>query len=214
MKNFLIALFFIVGIPLHAECTLNKHSLSATYQLNNKKSAEQTFRLWRHQGKVAHQYLEKNITEIWTQTTNQQIRPIRYFDISKRAIEYQPHDIKNHEKKYWSKKYQLVDEKFKAQFQLDKTEGKGCQEKQSFSLIHEGTRHQLVWLPALDLVEAYSVETQNTFKTWQLKSMVFELGEITAFFEVRDRYKTTDYIDIGDNENDPFLLKMVNVGFK
>ncbi|WP_352289120.1 hypothetical protein, partial [Psychrobacter sp. GW64-MNA-CIBAN-0177] len=36
---------------------------------------------------------------------------------------------------------------------------------------------------------------------------------IVAQFAKWDNFQTTDYADIGDNENDPFLAKMINLGF-
>ena len=32
-------------------------------------------------------------------------------------------------------------------------------------------------------------------------------------FAVWDRYQTTDYADVGDNESDPMLAKMIKLGF-
>jgi len=42
---------------------------------------------------------------------------------------------------------------------------------------------------------------------------VTEPKKIEEFFRIRGSYQTTDYADIGDNESDPFLLKMMNLGF-
>ena len=36
---------------------------------------------------------------------------------------------------------------------------------------------------------------------------------IDAFFNKNLDYQTTDYADIGDSESDPFLRKMINLGF-
>jgi hypothetical protein len=67
-------------------------------------------------------------------------------------------------------------------------------------------------MPSVNMVKSLTETTPGMTREWQLKEMVTEDAAVKAAFELRDDYETTDYADIGDNESDPFLLKMINLG--
>lgn len=72
---------------------------------------------------------------------------------------------------------------------------------------------RLALLEALCADEAYTyVEDQVRF-IWRRTEVVTDPEAVMTAFEDRSRYASTDYADIGDNESDPFLLRMVNLGF-
>jgi hypothetical protein len=75
------------------------------------------------------------------------------------------------------------------------------------------TSISLEWLTHLRLVKTYSEVSSSGKATWTLEGMVSEADEVRKHFATRAGYQTTDYADIGDNESDPFFLKMMNLGF-
>ncbi len=56
--------------------------------------------------------------------------------------------------------------------------------------------------------------TQGDKKShWKLQKIERNQDVINQFFAQRANYQSTDFADIGDNESDPFLIKMINLGF-
>lgn len=50
-------------------------------------------------------------------------------------------------------------------------------------------------------------------QTLTLDKVKFDKAAVMQQFANWDSFQTTDYADIGDNEGDPFLAKMINLGF-
>jgi len=58
-----------------------------------------------------------------------------------------------------------------------------------------------------------SIAKPQLTQTLTLGTVDFKKAQIQQQFALWDAYQTTDYADIGDNEGDPFLAKMINLGF-
>jgi hypothetical protein len=71
----------------------------------------------------------------------------------------------------------------------------------------------LKWLPELQLVSFFSSTRGDIKETWQLTSQQYDQPAIELFFTQLSQYQSTDYADIGDDHTDPFLAKMINLGF-
>lgn len=199
-------------------CPLDRHQLTAQYTLTKKdifkRPMSKQLTLWRMQNSVALQYPQQAITEVWSRNSNGRSRPVRYFDAYKRGIEYFPSEVKGSAlDSTWQTKYQLIDDKFRQSMTLLGETGSGCQLTQQFELKTKGTIYQLSWQPATALVVEYVEQTPATKFTIVLNSAAQDDKEIAAFFAARQDYQTTDYADVGDNESDPFLRKMMNLGF-
>ncbi|MFT4929894.1 MAG: hypothetical protein ACI8WB_006029, partial [Phenylobacterium sp.] len=77
---------------------------------------------------------------------------------------------------------------------------------------------ELQWLVNQQLLRALTITTSHNGQLqsqhWQLISSSENSAAIEAQFRHWDRYITTDYADIGDNEADPFLTQMIHLGFR
>lgn len=179
---------------------------------------------WRRNSEVAYQYPNKHITEIWNQQANGRIRPVRYFDEHRRGIEYQASEVYGGQKSKsgeglvsrkneWSEKFQLISNAFRHSMVLEKTSGSGCDKLAYYIKKDNDKTYRMVWSPSLGLPVDY--KEMSAYRTYRIKltDKVTDLKAIDAFFALRDTYQTTDYADIGDNESDPFLLGMINLGF-
>lgn len=203
------------------ECTLDKNSLGADYlitktALTTSKVNQSQFTLWRLNNYVAHENKASKITDIWDKGPTGKLKPSRYFDEYNRGIEYQPEDINQGKgDSNWEIKKQLVDTTLFENLQLVKETGKGCSLEQHYTKkdAQKQQRTTLIWLPKLALVKRYEEANSETVIRWNLEKVTHDSADVNAAFEKRQQYATTDFIDIGDNESDPFLLKMINLGF-
>ncbi len=169
--------------------------------------------LWRQADRVAHQYPDTQITEGWEQVHGL-IKPTRYFDADQRAIEYQPgehvHGKSEHD---WSLRYQLLPQRLLSQLTHTGEQAGECANLASEHRVSSDKALEVDWMPALQLVQAYHLKQKTHTESWQLVSWSQDAAQINAFFTSRDGYNSTDFADIGDNHTDPFLTKMVNLGF-
>lgn len=58
-----------------------------------------------------------------------------------------------------------------------------------------------------------TLQRGGTLTVWRRLEIVSDPTSAQAAFDRRASYASTDYADIGDNESDPFLLRMINLGF-
>lgn len=215
MKKLMLFFVVIVGIPrVFAECNVDSKIIAADYivkQTSHQKEKSQ-FGFFRKDKEVAYQYKDKNITEVWNLVANGKIRPVRYFDDYKKGIEYQPGEVFGGDKR-WSSKYQIIPELLlKTMKKVDKT-GRGCELVETYELKQGDTYYHLGWYPHYQLPKFYSVKSKKNNMAYKLNRLVLDKQEIESFFTEKLSYRTTDYADIGDNESDPFLRKMINLGF-
>lgn len=214
MKSIILSMVLLSPFASAVECTADNQYLQANYKVSEQTSQklpknELSFTLWRTPRQVAQQ--SEQLVELWRQLSNQQIRPIRYFTQAKRGIEYQPSEVKG--RLDFSGKYQLVSDQFLAKMQLQSEQGEGCYKKQRYHLKQADTVIELVWLSNQRLVESMQVNKTNYSRIITLQSVSFNKQNVLEQFASWDKYQTTDYADIGDNESDPFLAKMINLGF-
>ncbi|WAJ70311.1 hypothetical protein [Catenovulum adriaticum] len=195
----------------NSQCTTNPDYLKAEYKITQSAAPKQDKKmiLWRSKEQVAHEF--SKITELWQHVRNGQIRPIRYFEDAKRGIEYQPAELKKDQN--WDSKYQLMSEAFLQQMEVVGEQGFGCDKVQLRTFKKADYQVQLEWYPALKLVKSARLKNQHNTTQIELINKNTNLKEIKQQFAAWDRYQTTDYADIGDNEADPFLRKMINLGF-
>ncbi|MGP5156924.1 hypothetical protein [Pseudoalteromonas prydzensis] len=148
MKKLIASLLLISPLASASQCALESQYVQANYQVNSEQTTNNTlaqaqqFTLWRTPHQVAEQGSE--LVEVWQQLSNQQIRPIRYFQAHQRGIEYQPSEVQGEQD--WSTKYQLVSDDFIAKMTLKSEQGEGCEQLQNYQLVQGDTKIELAWL--------------------------------------------------------------------
>ena len=65
----------------------------------------------------------------------------------------------------------------------------------------------------LAIANSVTNKKSDTQTLLSLNDVNSDTPAIKAQFAKWDNFQTTDYADIGDNESDPFLAKMINLGF-
>lgn len=186
-----------------------------TQQSTNHKFSEQQVTLWRKHNLSAQQFHHNDISEVWYKSKNDRLQLTRHFEQFKRGIEYQPVDMKSNKNSDWHQKQTFLSQVFFEALKPGQQIGhdKSCTEKVSYTKTTKDETITLTWMPKLLLVSSMSIERNNVKKTWQLDALTFKSAEIDQQFASWNRYKTTDYADIGDSEDDPFLQQMINMGF-
>ena len=219
MNKFLMAILMsAVSTTVFAE-QCQPERLGAKYKLTQTHSApasekSRLMNLWRMQGLVAHVYPQQEITEVWNQVKDGRIRPVRYFDHDKRAIEYAPGDLNRGKgDRNWDGKYQMISADLLLSMTTISESGTGCLRQVNYQRQSNGETLQLTWLPELKLVKYFQQTRGDESVRWQLLEMVSDQNKISQQFTSREKYTSTDYADIGDNETDPFFRKMINLGF-
>ncbi|MGJ8681420.1 hypothetical protein [Paraglaciecola sp.] len=222
IKTITITLFLIAltGQTQGTESCVAENFVKAEYQIqiNKTNRAEQstTLILWRKGTTVAHQYPATQISEAWQNISSkkQLIKPIRYFEAHKRAIEYQPGEVVHGKKESdWSYRAQLVSDKLLNEMTLTQHSGSGCDEVQTYTKNTGKKRMSLEWYSKRKLVKSFQITSKHSTETWALKNVVDNPSMINAYFRQLNNYQTTDFADIGDDHTDSFLTNMVTLGF-
>lgn len=217
----LIMVFFVSSLAnagSSVECDIDASVIAGNYKISTARddrvASVSSLNIWRRNNEVAHQHPDRKITEIWNKLPNDRIRVVRYFDAHKQGIEYQADEIKGGQGlNEWSKKSQLIPQSFKQSMHLDKIEGYACDRLEYYT---KNTRQQnisMVWSPSLSLPVEYKEIGQGKSVVIHLMKRITDKKRINNFFTLRENYQSTDYADIGDNESDPFLSNMINLGF-
>ena len=214
--SLLSALLLLSSISSAAE-DCSAAQIGATYRATEKRNnSEHSYilELWRKGKQAIHSYPESHISELWQLAANGRIGSVRYFDEHQRGIEYQPGEKLNEkENRDWSIKSQLVSDSLLQQMELLEKSGEGCERTETYIQNNAGQFMQISWLPEKKLVKEFSHISAGKSIHWVLQSTVEDAEKIAIQMGLRDHYQMTDFADIGDNESDPFLLGMINLGF-
>lgn len=199
------------------ECEIDATVIGAAYKVQDSNQAGQhnefEMTLWRDDRRVAHEYKDTHMTNLWEQVSNGSVRLVRFFDEDHRAIEYQPGEVQyDNDTNQWQRMYQLVTQQMLQDMELTSSKGQGCDLEQHYQLEKDGVMISMIWLSNLNLVSEMTETTEAGSRHWQMSELINEQSKVKAAFSERDAYQSTDYADIGDNESDPFLMKMINLG--
>ena len=205
--GFLTALSFVGVVSATGSADTNT-SLKAVYRVTNYENdrvvSENEVKLFRNHQQVAYEYKNKGVTELWERMPNGRVHLIRFFNDAKRGIEYQSNEIKGDNN--WDVKYYLVSNVLRQA--ASNPDNRSVLRKQ----FNDGLV-ELEWANEWQLPRVLTVTTGLHATRWALISSHFNKNEVGTYFATLDHYATTDYADIGDSESDPFLMKMIKLGF-
>lgn len=230
-KGIILSLCIIVNLTIinqtnaNGDCNDDKKLIEAKYLIasyqveitaNNKKPVLSEIVLARKGNQVA--YSKNGITEIWDLLKNKRIKLTKYFEQYSKGIEYQANEIKTHIGKLnWSSKYQLVPDDLINSMQVDKTDFRQCKKYQQLSkeLVTKNgiDKLNINWLVDYQLPATINYRSYQKQVRWKLVKLEQARKKVEDYFYKRESYHLTDYADVGDNESDPFLKKMINLGF-
>ncbi|MCP4324401.1 MAG: hypothetical protein GY951_09050 [Psychromonas sp.] len=213
-------LLFSANVFSAPQCKQYQQPLLATYQIsyNNQhnQKVQQTLQILRSKNQITYIYPQQAISEQWLLQKNSNMRLTRYFEKYQRGIEYQAADMPDLDqaKASWLQKYQLISPTFISQLQKEKTEDKECNPAEIFHSKAESKQQvSLKWNAYYQLPISLTINQFQNNTVWQLLDLQSNEQQISEKLTNYDNFQLTDYADIGDNEADPFLAKMINQGF-
>ena len=210
-----------------ASCDELSQVLGASYTVSSNGRQDVNLEFWRAGSRVLYHYPERNLADQWTLTSNGYLKPVRYFTADKRAIEYDAFDINGGKgSRDWESRSRWITQSQMDAMQLTGTQGEGCMKTETYEFTPTGKNGKsdpfssvsLTWLPELQLVESYQVRNadslgQRRISRWKLEVLKTDKALVDASLHAFDDFAATDYADVGDNESDPFLMKMIKLGF-
>ncbi len=216
---FMLLLMVVGSVNATEACTESPELMGVRYQqtvvdLKKKTTKIRHMELWRDGNRVLYVYPDQGLAEQWERSGHGRLHLTTWFDKDKQGIEYMPEDLgKRAGPKHWAEKWQIIADPAVQAISIEATRGEGCSLTQVRVMSSPKRQVSLDWNVALKLPMRYSVKTQDRHEIWQLEEVVTAADRVKLVFNQRAAYKTTDYIDIGDNESDPFLRKLIHLGF-
>ncbi|XQW85125.1 hypothetical protein ACOYR1_18700 [Thalassotalea piscium] len=197
-----------MSINIGAMYTIKKSVLTSSEDV--KETKQTSFQLWRKNNDTLHVNSTEKVSKQWHKLINGEVRKTDYFDHYQRGIEFEPKKITDIG---WEQKNQLVSNEQLSKMKLIETTGKGCNRIEHYQLKNEQISMELWWLPELTLAQKIVYIEQQYSTTWLLNEKIDSIAQIENVFKKYENYEMTDFADIGDNESDPFLRKMIHLGF-
>lgn len=178
------------------------------------KKIERDITLTRQGHSVAIHYSDANITDLWTKLKSGRMILTRYFNKHERGISYEPNEMpKEMRKNTWDDKFQLLHQEAIDAMTLKSTTKEACAQVQTRTSKNKHNQVKLQWLPKQRLIAEYTANISGNQTSLVLESVDHNPRHIKQYFAILEGFDTTDYADIGDMESDPFLSKMINLGF-
>lgn len=215
----ILVLFLLATDAMAQPCDVEhiKAQYHVTTESNGQTGEINDFILWRSGAQVAHQFEHQQITEIWFKQKNQRVNLTRAYAKYQQAIEYQSQELNSELDIDWHAKYTLISQPLLRSLRKVASEPQSstpslCDTLETYQGLYKGAQVQLKWLPQLQLVQSLTIATKAQTKHWQLMAKSHNRAVIDAQYRLWGDYKATDYADVGDNESDPFLRQMINLG--
>ena len=184
--------------------------IKANYEVStfikDRKVASYPFTFYRDAAHALYVYPNEGLADLWTLTQNNQLELSRNFSAAKRAIEYTSADLRNvRNRERWDKLFGVIDLQGESPISQQDAD---CKSIATYKDAHKSIRYyNRLKLPAsMTFIEG------NQRQTYTLKSWTYS-HEIQHKLNMYRHYDAMDFADIGDNEADPFVSKMITMGF-
>lgn len=178
-----------------------------------KKTGVSTLNIWRRNQQVLHERSDSDISDIWLKHSDDLLSLVRYFDRYERGIDYEPFDLRRKTTGLWDTKWQIVPEVYLKQMTKTGEAGQGCEKVEFYAYSTVKRHYLLTWSPAKRTPVSYLNLSGQQLMYWELIRTTTDLKTVSDAMDKREDFDVTDFADVGDNEDDPFLLKMIRLGF-
>lgn len=197
--------------PLRAEYTITK---TPKVRGSSKDKSWVFWRLGDSQSPVAFEYPAEQVTDVWHPTRNGYLQLTRYFDFASRGVEYHSADLnRGRGLRGWDGKYQVFSDQALAQMQKINAEDIGCMSQSRYLKKKVASSVSIKWLQQVKIPLEIQYRSAGQVITHRLVNLSKVSEADSSKFKQRSDYNLIDFADIGDNESDPFLLSMMNLGF-
>lgn len=213
MKTLFAALLAVAAASASAQTCNVPQAVEADYTVTeydtNGQAKSYPLNVIRSGNQVVYQYPASQMADVWTLEQGNQLSLARYFDAHRRGIEYYAGDLRSlqeHKDNRWQKLAHVVDV---SGFSPQGRSGSGCDEVAQY----RNSGYQI------DYLAAYQLPKSMTFYLNGKPTVSYRLNKIGASADFKglmnsyQRYRSLDFADIGDSEADPFVRRMINMGF-
>ena len=216
-----LLLLLAVSLPAWSEVCLplpDQAVYGAAYRTERESGRHavkaETWRYWRRENRVAYEYPERGISEVWLRNKKGQLSFQRWFMHEERIIVYEFGDLRSVGKET---QWQRVEQPFN----LDELEQLKTAGQLKYHCLpaaryrgkrRDGDHVEVVRLQANGAIAAIAIDSING----SVKTRLTELkpaGEVAVFFASASDYRSTDFADVGDEEADPFISRLIAFGF-
>ncbi|MGL4580803.1 MAG: hypothetical protein ACRCVV_12265 [Shewanella sp.] len=192
----------------NVECpTLITEHLKAQYQVTDGKGQQWKMTLFRN-GQDFIIQRDAVIFEQWTSHGEY----VRYFPAEKRSVTYRKGDLRAlNIQQDRDQLYYVVSPKLPTLMTKTQVQQQRCFEIQAFAGNVNGLESQLLWIDTIGLPYQFTLGT--TQPNLDYKMVAVEPFSPDAYSALTQDFQDMDFADVGDNESDPFLAKMIKQGF-
>ncbi len=185
---------------------VNAKQLGVLYT-NQKGFGQVSWRVWRQPNQVAYEYPDKGIIEVW-QLEQQKVTFTRYFTAEQRGIYYSNGDLKSiNQEVEWQQVNEMLPPARRAQLGEPSLKQDTCFH---YSQYQQQGQLSLTWNNDLNL-PILVVNSTTGQRSQQIK--LLDSAQSKTFFAQLESYQLLDFADIGDSESDPFVRKMIKLGY-
>ncbi len=205
------------ALPKICNSDINSTQYQATYQITHlqggKTNQASSLTLSRFNDTIIYQHQKKPTPETvsyesWLKSGEY----IRYFPKEKRSVTYQRSDLlalNIHSD--LDKQFHLLSEVERQKLTLHKTEKSACFTQQYLQGGDEPTKIDVTWLKEISLPQSITIEQGENGLNYQLIQL--SPFKQSQYSQLTSGYRDIDFADVGDNESDPFIAKMITQGF-
>ncbi|MCL1051256.1 hypothetical protein L2755_16730 [Shewanella abyssi] len=216
MAGGFIALLINSSAVHAAQCqSLDSSHLSARYAVSNDHGVTKEITLLRNHQQVIYQHSPQTF-ELW----NTRGEYVRYFPSERRSVSYRKGDLLSLNMHFDFKQlnHLISPTTIAAMQQLPASSGKAvdavtdnCMTEQQYQGQQKSHQLAIRWLDKLQLPKSFKL----TNKSGSIQYELVEVKPLTenAFNALTAGYQDIDFADVGDNESDPFIAKMIHQGF-
>lgn len=203
---------------------IDANHLSATYKVHHASGQQSTMTLLRNQDQVIYQRSPVSF-ELW----NKQGEYVRYFPKQQRSISYRKGDLRSLNMHFdFEQLNQLVStslisklnksEQANPPFAADRENQIAAPECLNANRYHGAlqlSQVQLIWAEKVTLPVTMDVTMGMQQNNQKVSYQLVSLNALSSddFTSLISGYRDMDFADVGDNESDPFIAKMIHQGF-
>lgn len=184
-------------------------TFKATYQITTPTN-KHMLEYYRDGNVVAYSYPSQKITEIYTRLKNGNVALIKAFDAYKRAIEYDTIDIETEGDTIDWDSHANLPSPSRMNLLHNRVACSLSDDLEHYIKRGKSTYIEMIWNKSKNLlVELELYKHKHLVYRYVLKN----IEPIDQHLKAVKSYESTDFADIGDNESDPFLAKLIDLGF-
>jgi len=188
-------------------------ALVATYRSVSPGSPKpQRWRYWRRGSKIAFEYPDRRIVEVWNRYASGELAFERWFEAANRAIVYTSGELRSVGRVgSWDAHTSILAPNVRERLDLAGTAQHRCLRVERLVGTIDDRQHELGWLAELELPARLRIRGPEGESRLELQALAGAEAAAEAFAR-GDALTRTDFADVGDQEADPVIRELITRG--